>query len=216
MELLNITPEAIEDMNRLYRINLINSITGFKSANLIGTVDANKQTNLAVFSSVTHFGSNPPVIGMVMRPTVVPRHTYENIKSTGFYTINHIHQSIITEAHQTSAKYDTGTSEFEEVGLTPVFEDGFIAPYVEEAVIRIGMRFQEEVPIKLNDTILILGTIEQLILPAVLVKKDGWVDLHTAETVAISGLDTYSKPNPLARFDYARPAQATKKLEIEE
>jgi flavin reductase (DIM6/NTAB) family NADH-FMN oxidoreductase RutF len=44
---------------------------------------------------------------------VVPRHTYQNIKSTGWYTINQVHQEITDKAHYTSAKFVESESEFE-------------------------------------------------------------------------------------------------------
>ena len=74
--------EDIENMSNLYRLNLINSVTGYKSAHLIGTVSSEGYENLAVFSSVVHLGSNPALIGIILRPTSVPRHTHSNMKST--------------------------------------------------------------------------------------------------------------------------------------
>jgi flavin reductase (DIM6/NTAB) family NADH-FMN oxidoreductase RutF len=203
-----ITREAIEKMHHLYRINLINSITGYKSANLIGTKDKEGVTNVAIFSSVTHFGSNPPLIGMVLRPTTVPRNTYANIKETGIYTINHVNQSIIKEAHHTSAKYEAGISEFDKTSLEEEYINEFDAPYVKQAVVKMGMELVEEIPIKANGTILILGKIRELILPEQLVTKDGFVDLNGAETVTVSGLDAYHLPKQLARMNYARPDQS--------
>ena len=73
----------LDGLSKIYRLNLINSITGYKSANLIGTQSLNGKTNLAIFSSVIHLGSNPALIGFVLRPTTVPRHTYSNLKATG-------------------------------------------------------------------------------------------------------------------------------------
>ena len=70
--MLHYTYNDIEDMEKIFRLNLINSVTGFKSANLIGTTSKEGITNLAVFSSITHLGSNPPFIGFVLRPTTVP------------------------------------------------------------------------------------------------------------------------------------------------
>ncbi|MCS7053720.1 MAG: flavin reductase, partial [Ignavibacterium sp.] len=84
-----ITKEKILDFERRYRINFVNSLSGFKSANLIGTISKSGITNLAIFSSVIHVGANPPLIGILFRPLSVPRHTYNNIKETGCFTINH-------------------------------------------------------------------------------------------------------------------------------
>ena len=78
---MHLNQEQIEELEKIYRINLINSCSGYKSANLIGTVSKKGEENLAIFSSITHLGSNPPLLGFFLRPTeIVPRHTYLNIK----------------------------------------------------------------------------------------------------------------------------------------
>ena len=64
--MVHYSQEDITKMQNLYRINLINSCSGFKSANLIGTASKNGEENVAVFSSVTHIGSNPPLLGFVL------------------------------------------------------------------------------------------------------------------------------------------------------
>ena len=66
--------EDLEGFSKIYRLNLINSVTGYKSAHLVGTVSAEGTKNLAVFSSVVHLGSDPALIGFILRPTTVPRH----------------------------------------------------------------------------------------------------------------------------------------------
>ena len=68
-----LTKSDFYKMEIIFRINLINSSTGYKSANLIGTKSKSGIENLAVFSSVTHLGSNPAVLGYILRPTTVPR-----------------------------------------------------------------------------------------------------------------------------------------------
>ena len=73
------TKENLSSLDKIYRLNLINSITGYKPANLIGTKSKSYQSNLAIFSSVVHLGSNPALIGIITRPNTVPRHTYKNI-----------------------------------------------------------------------------------------------------------------------------------------
>ena len=77
-------------LDHLYRINLVNSSSGFKSANLIATKNKEGISNVAVFSSVIHLGSNPPLLGFVTRPTTVPRNTYKNITpvfNNTFYSV---------------------------------------------------------------------------------------------------------------------------------
>lgn len=200
------TKAELDGLEKLTRVNLINSISGYKPANLIGTISASQQTNLAIFSSVVHLGTNPPLFGFITRPTTdVARHTYENIKKTGVYTINHVHESFVEKAHYTSAKFDRDTSEFAACQLTEEYFEGFDAPFVKESVIKLGLKFVEEIPIKLNGTILVIGEIQHLFLPENALLEDGNVDLHHAGDACISGLDGYHAVKEAVRFPFARP-----------
>jgi flavin reductase (DIM6/NTAB) family NADH-FMN oxidoreductase RutF len=192
-------------MDKIFRLNLINSCTGFKSANLLGTKSTTGTPNVAVFSSITHLGSNPPLIGFVLRPTTVPRDTYKNIKETGVFTVNHIHSEIIADAHHSSAKYPENISEFSQTSLEEEYVDGFRAPYVKGAKIRLGCKFLNEYEIKENDTLLLVSEIEHLYIDSNIQEEDGWLNLQKADTVTINGLDGYAKPQLLDRFPYARP-----------
>ena len=197
-------------MHHLYRINLINSCSGYKSANLIGTKSVDGITNLAIFSSVTHIGSNPALLGFFLRPTTVIRNTYNNIKETGVFTINHVHESILEDAHHTSAKYDSDISEFEMTNLIEQYKDSFSAPFVKDAPIQLAMTYVEEYDIKSNNTILLIGQIKDLYIKDNLLQNDGFINLSEANVVAINGLDGYTIPKLKNRFEYQRP----KKLKI--
>jgi len=128
--------EAIMQLPSRYRANLINMVSEVKADNLIGTKSKLGQTNLAVFNSVVHIGANPPYLGFLLRPTIVARHTYENIKETGLYTINQITGAIHKKANRTSAKYERQVSEFDEVELTEPYRQDFYVPFVLESPIK--------------------------------------------------------------------------------
>ena len=196
----------IDKMDKIFRLNLINSCTGFKSANLLGTKSLNGVSNVAVFSSITHLGSNPPLIGFILRPTTVPRDTYRNIKDTGVFTVNHIYSDIIEDAHHTSAKYPDEVSEFTKTDLEEEFLDDFPAPFVMGAKIRLGCRFLNAYEIKENDTLLLVSGIEHVfIADQDIQQQDGWLKLENANTVTINGLDGYATTSLLDRYAYARP-----------
>ena len=125
-----ITNTELMQMEQRERAHLINSVGGFKSVCLIGTVDGAGKNNLAIFNSIVHIGANPPLISFIMRPDSVERHTLSNILSVGYYTINHLNEAIYKQAHQTSARYPKEISEFDATGLTPEFKNEFKAPYV--------------------------------------------------------------------------------------
>jgi len=200
-----ITNEELETFDHLYRINLINSCSGYKSANLLGTKSSDGIENVAVFSSVTHIGSNPPMLGFFCRPTTVSRNTYDNLKNTGFYTINHIHEAILEDAHHTSAKYDSSISEFDKTQLISEYKKEFHAPFVKDAPLQLAMEFVEEYHIKANDTILVIGQIIGLHVEDEYIQGDGFINLSKANVAAINGLDGYAVPKTNTRFEYQRP-----------
>lgn len=197
----------IKELEKNFRLNLINSSTGYKSANLIATKSGKGVTNVAVFNSVTHIGSDPPLLGFILRPQTAPRNTYNNIKESGVFTVNHIQKDMIEQAHQTAARYDINVSEFRETGLEEEYMDGFVAPYVKQSNIKIGCRYINEYPIAENNTILMIGEIEHLYFEGGIQMPDGWFRLEDADTVTINGLDGYALPVLLDRFHYAKPGK---------
>ena len=195
----------IQSMQKVERLNLINSLSGIKPANLIGTIDQEGKENLAIFSSVVHLGSNPALFGFILRPQGdVRRHTHENIMSTGVYTINFVTTDFIQNAHYTSAKFDASINEFVKSKLTPSYIDDYDAPFVEESPIKMGLKFVEEIPIKSNGTTLMVGQVEHIIMPDETMKDNGHIDLGELDVAGISGLNTYYSLTKKDRFPYVR------------
>ena len=203
--MIEIKKDEINTMDKIFRLNLINSITGYKPANLIGSKSGDGHSNLAIISSAVHLGSNPALLGFVFRPAVVPRHTYSNIKETGKFTLNHIHKGFADKAHYTSAKFPEAVSEFEACGLTEEYISGFYAPFVKESRIKMALSFLEETEIKANNTLFVVGQVESLFLPQEIMQENGDLDLNAIEDVCISGLNNYHKVTRFAAFTYARP-----------
>jgi len=191
-------------MEKRFRTTFINSISGFKSLNLVGTVNQEGQTNLAVFNSIFHVGAHPPLLGMIFRPDEAERHTLENIISTQQYTLNHVHPGIVKKAHQTSARYPKQISEFETTGLSAYFTSAMIAPYVKESKVKIGLHLKEKIAVNANKTTIIIGEINEIIIDENAIIEDGYVDLEKLETCTVAGLDAYFTTNKIARLSYAK------------
>ena len=200
----NISRENISKMEKIERLNLINSCTGYKSANLIATKSADGKPNVAVFSSITHLGSEPALIGFIMRPTTVPRDTYKNIKETGFFTVNHITVDMIADAHHTSANYELGISEFDKTNLEEEYKDDIEIPFVKGSPVQLYCKYVNEYYIKENDTIHIIASIENLFFDENLQHEDGWLQIDKGNVIALNGLDGYCLPKLVDRFQYAR------------
>jgi flavin reductase (DIM6/NTAB) family NADH-FMN oxidoreductase RutF len=207
------TIDEVKSWDRFYRGNFINSISGFKSVSLIGTVDAENNPNLSIFSNIVHLGADPALIGFINRPREASPHTLANIENTHCYTINHIHEEFVEQAHQTSAKYKIGESEFEKTGLTPLWTDDCKAPYVKESRVRYSLELQEIISLKKNNTYLVVGAIRDIYVPQVAIQTDGFVDLENVGSLASLGIDGYYKTSLVSRYSYAKPDQLPTRLE---
>jgi flavin reductase (DIM6/NTAB) family NADH-FMN oxidoreductase RutF len=206
------TKEAIQELPKIPRLNLINSCTGYKSANLIATKTADGVSNVAIFSSITHLGSDPALLGFILRPTTVPRNTYKNIKDVGFFTVNHIKETMIADAHHSSASYDELISEFDKTNLKETYHEGISIPFVKGSPVQILCKYLNEYEIKENGTIHIIASIEKIFVEERLLQKDYWLRLDVENVVTINGLDGYCVPKLVDRFEYARPNMPTKSM----
>lgn len=204
---LEIDRKKIDEMEERYRAAFINSLSGVKSLNLVGTKDEEGRTNLAIFNSVFHLGANPPLLGMISRPDSVHRGTLANIRTGGFYTLNHVKEDFFEKAHQSSARYAPLESEFMATGLSEEFKNSEV-PFVKEASVKLLMKLVRIVPIPENGTFLVIGEIQKVELPKESLREDGTVDLVSAGTIAGAGLDTYLRIEEIARLSYAKPNQA--------
>ena len=204
---MNINRNTIDAMENRYRANFVNSLSGFKSANIIGTTDTQQQFNAALFSSVVHIGANPALIGMISRPDSVPRHTLENIASTRHYTINQVHSAIYQQAHHTSARSERQESEFDFSQLTPELVGNFPTPFVEESVLKIGLLMKEIIPVKSNGTVLIIGEVQTVIIPEKAINDCGTIDHQRLDSVCISGINSYHSTYLLGQLNHAKKDQ---------
>lgn len=199
-----IDKEILNQFESRYRSLFINSLAGIKQAVLIGTKSKDGFSNLAIFNSLIHIGANPPLWGFICRPDVVKRDTLINILETNQYTLNYIASSDFEKAHQTSAKYDKTISEFEACGFTEIYHPNFDTPFVAEAVIKVAMKLEQKIDITINNTILIIGSIQHIDIDESIISPDGFVSLDKANILACAGLDAYYETRLIERLSYAK------------
>lgn len=196
------TAAGIQAMDRIYRLNLINSFPGLKPVNMVGTISSAGLSNLSIISSVVHIGSDPPLIGFMMRPAHIPRHTYKNVKETAEFSINMVTEKFVEQAHLTSGKYPENVSEFEACGFTEAYLDGFVAPVVSESPVKAILSLEEELHLKSNGSILIIGKIQHLIIADGLLQDDGNIKIEESSAIAVSGLGTYYGSRKIVDYPY--------------
>lgn len=202
---IKISEDEFKNFEERKRARFINSLSGFKSSNLIGTISNGGQTNLSIISSAFHLGANPALIGFIIRPDVSPRHTLNNIRETKICTMNHVLADFVEKAHQTSARYPEEQSEFESCELTEEYLGNFNAPFVKESALKIALEFVREIKIEENGTHLIISKIIDVYLQEDMLFEDGFINLEEVGTVCVSGLDSYHKTERMGRLSYAKP-----------
>lgn len=207
------TADEISTWDRFYRTHFINSLSGFKSASLIATCDPNGVPNLAIFSNIVHIGADPALIGFINRPREAAPHTIANIETGTFYTMNLITEAMVAKAHQSSAKYPAGVSEFEAVGLQPEWIEGCPVPFVKESPVKYLLELQTIIPIELNGTSLVIGKLLTVVAPEDILKKDGFLELPEAGICTSLGIDSYYRTEKLASYSYSKPGSSAQLLE---
>ncbi|WP_373492873.1 flavin reductase family protein [Aquiflexum sp.] len=196
---------SVMEAESFFRRDLINSLTGYKSLNLIGTKSKSGITNLSPFSQVFHIGASPPLVGVLFRPHTVERHTLENILETGFFSLNHVTADFYKQAHQTAARYEG--SEFDATELEEFYIDGFFAPFVTLSPLQVGCQLVETQTLQVNGTVMVIGAIEHIRVDEKGLRKDGSLDLNALGTVTVSGLDEYHIGKRLAKLSYPKPGR---------
>lgn len=210
MEVVSVA--TINSWDRFYRGNFINSLSGFKSASLIATVNSSGIPNLAIFSNLVHIGADPALIGFINRPREAAPHTLGNIEANHSYTINHIHPSFVEKAHQTSAKYDKDVNEFEAVGLTEEWLEGSIVPFVKESKVSYQLELVEIVPIRHNNTYFVIGKVQRVRFEKEILQADGFLALEMVESITSLGIDAYYNVQPIGRYAYAKAEKQVEKI----
>ena len=203
---MHYTESEIRDLNRVKRLRLMNSITGIKSANLIGTISESGNTNVAIFSSVVHLGSDPALIGFVMRPdNNVKRDTLNNILENKYFTINHVNSNFVEKAHYTSLNFNQDQSEFDYCNLESFYIDNYLPPFVKESKVKIGLKLNEIIPIKSNGCKFIIGEVKHLLIDdSIDLLSEGSINLEDSNSVGVGGLNSYYSMNKIAELPFPR------------
>lgn len=195
--------DQLMNEDSFFRRNLVNCLSGYKSLNLIGSKNEEGVPNVAPFSQIFHIGAAPPLVGILFRPHTVKRDTLENILQTGYFSINHVTPEIYQAAHWAAANWEG--SEFQGTGLSEEYKDSFFAPFVKGSPVQLGCSLVETQTLQVNQTILLIGSIDHIYVDEKGLRADGSLDLNQLKTVTVSGLDEYHLGEKLGRLAYPKP-----------
>tara|TARA_B100001175_G_scaffold311137_1_gene315151 strand:- start:905 stop:1540 length:636 start_codon:yes stop_codon:yes gene_type:complete len=204
---------SISNLEKIKRINLMNSITGIKPVLLVGTKSLDNINNLAIFSSIVHISSKPPLIGFFLRTNKkIRRDTFENIIEQNDFTLNHIPISKIKPSHCTSIKFDKNISEFDTCGFSDHYIDNFTAPFVKESYIKLGLVLKEVVIMNSTESKLIIGEVNHILFSDKYLNEDFSINLEKSQSASINGLNHYYKNKKVISLPYARKSNISEIL----
>lgn len=112
----------------------------------VSTIDENGNKNLAPYSFFNAFSSNPPIVVFSSNRKVADnttKDTLHNIRTTGEAVINMVNYDIVRQMAVTSISFDSGISEFEKSGLTPIPGESVKAFRVEESPAHLEVKVQD-------------------------------------------------------------------------
>jgi len=67
----------------------------------------------------------------------------------------------------------------------------------------------------INGTELVIGEVTDIMVDQQAVRKDGYIDIESLETITLSGLDSYHTSQRLARLAYAKPQKPLSNLSLD-
>lgn len=173
---------------------------------MVGTRSKEGLPNLGLFNSIFHVGANPALIGFVIRPEGPDHDTLNNIMETGIYTLNSVSEAFYISAHKTSARYPSRISEFGPCGFHEEYSEKGMGPYVSESPIRIGLKMEEMIPVPINGTRILIGSVMEVhISQENILDLDGFIDPEKARGMSSVGLDAYYLPKKISRLSFAKP-----------
>ncbi|MEL6986393.1 MAG: flavin reductase family protein [Bacteroidota bacterium] len=106
----------------------------------VSTIDSEGRNNLAPYSFFNAFSSNPPIVVFSSNRRVADnttKDTLQNVIDSKECVINVVSYNIVRQMAVTSIQFETGISEFEKAGLTPVASDIVKAPRVKESPVNM-------------------------------------------------------------------------------
>ncbi len=112
----------------------------------VSTVDENGRHNLAPYSFFNAFSSNPPIVVFSSNRRVADnttKDTLHNIQKNKECVISAVSYGIMRQMALTSVEFESGESEFERTGLTPIESETVSVPGVAESPVNMECKVRD-------------------------------------------------------------------------
>jgi flavin reductase (DIM6/NTAB) family NADH-FMN oxidoreductase RutF len=116
----------------------------------VSTASADGVANLAPISFFTAVGRKPPIVSLTLQPRsdgTTLKDTFVNIRETGCFVTNIVTLPHADEMHRSAFEFDSGTDEFEAVGVEKAASEVVSVPRIKEAPISMECVVDRIIPV---------------------------------------------------------------------
>lgn len=174
------------------------------------TIDENGVPNLAPFSFFNVFSANPPIA--VFSParsgrTNTTKDTYNNVKKVPEVVINIVNYDIVQQMSLASSPYESGISEFEKSGLTPIASE-LVKPFrVKESPVQMECKVNQVIELGAEGGAgnLVVCEVVKIHIDEAILDESGVIDQQKIDLVARMGGNWYCRAHGEALFEIAKP-----------
>ena len=182
--------EQILDLDKRYRIALINSLSGVRTA-FIGITGEHEQWNATTLSNITHVGAHPGQLSVLFRPPSTNSHTLKNYRNFGIMTLICMPFDKYDTVHEVSVNAPKNVFELELLDEPVQNFEGWDHPIPKDFIYAIEIEYVEEFTLN-NQCIYTVGSINQLRWSEKLqINEQGQVFFQESPVLAI-GLQHYT------------------------
>ncbi len=164
----------------------------------VSTVDEKGRDNLAPYSFFNVFSSNPPMAVFSSNRRVVDnttKDTLHNIEITKECVISVVSYDIVRQMALSSVQFETGVSEFEKTGLTPMESELVKSKRVKESPVNMECIVKDIIPLGTHGGAghLILCEIVLMHINEDVIDENGRIDPHKIDLMGRNGRAYYTR-----------------------
>lgn len=162
----------------------------------VSTVSADGVANLAPYSFFSVSSSNPPVVQFT---SVGRKDSLRNIEETGEFVINLATAHLAEQVNASSARYEHGVSELEELGIESEPSEKVAPPRVSESPIAIEATLHRIVEV--GDSFVVMGRVVAMAVRPEFLAEDGLPSFAAIAPMSRLGRSEWGLPPEVRRLE---------------
>lgn len=170
---------------------------------LVTCIDSNKKPNIITLAWVGTVCSDPPTIGLGIRPK---RHSYRIIESSREFVVNIPTKEILKEADFCGIVSGKDVNKFSETRLTPEPAEKVKPPLIRECPVNIECVVKKKIPVGAHD--LFLGEIVRVHIDKDILDEKQEIDFTKIAPIVYNRGEYWSLHQRIGEYGFSRKLHA--------